>query len=266
MAVADAHAGAGSRKSGKTDFRLVLNRLERDLVAGENADRCRRILSRKVLWKRLEPRAQLAWARLAQLAGEVDTALDVLSHVNSRAPDLSQAWEPRLELLVILGRRDNAVSVLEAARRHIDPARYPDLYTLERSCPPLGQVIAACRGGREITLREEKVLYQTIGFLPDRKTLLHHLMSQLSDYNPHMVDYRLSRLRGTPLGCRRIHSLLGFGGDFCRFETAAAYPHPLLHLGQGEEEVPRAAEKAQNLTAALQDLDAALERVRRFMK
>ena len=145
-------------------------------------------------------------------------------------------------------------------------ARYPDLYTLERSCPPVGQVIAACRGGHAISLREEKVLYQTVGFLPERKTLLHHLMSQLPEYNPHMVDYRLSRLRGTVLGCRRIHSLLGYGGDFCRFETAAPYSHPLLHLGKGRVDVPRAAEKVQNLGAALRNLESALDQVRRFLK
>jgi hypothetical protein len=38
-------------------------------------------------------------------------------------------------------------------------------------------------------------------------------MAFLPDYNPHLVDFRLSRLRGTPLGCRRIHSLLSFTGE-----------------------------------------------------
>lgn len=80
---------------------------------------------------------------------------------------------------------------------------FPELHQLETVCPPLGQIMAGCRQGRACTTREEKILYQTIGFLPRGKSLLHHLLAATTDYNPHLVDFKLSRLRGTPLGCKR---------------------------------------------------------------
>jgi hypothetical protein len=144
--------------------------------------------------------------------------------------------------------------------------QYPELYKLEQCCPPLAQVMAACRGGAPLSLREEKVLYQTLGFLPRKKTLLHLLLGAVPDYNPHQVDFRISRLRGTPLGCNRIHSLLGFEGDSCRLESGEAYQHPLLHLGIGEGETPSKSERVENLTSALEGLAVAIEQVKRFIQ
>ncbi len=530
-----------TREGKKPDFRLVLARLEQDIVNNRNAARCRRILTKQTLWAQLDAAGQLEWARLAQLAGDMDTALAVLAHINAATPGMLSAWERRLELLITLDRRKEAAKVLELARgqlpaeqhaalvkrcalrdgpdvqddvagaagpfvrlnerraalahflklfggrgdcfarqwadknqgrqgyvpvrramdlqdvedhlagrrtygiylleadatvrtavidadlarRFLDgrlkaedrrlvwrerrylmdrvielagaaglkpltefsggkgyhfwfffdrpvpagtaktflesirgslagdlsafslevfpkqaglsgkglgnlvklplgihrlsgkrsfftdctdrsvaaqlrflegvqtadakrfgaairrqdtgklvvhprfeawAAKYPQLYTLERRCPPLAQIMAACRSGREISLREEKVLYQTVGFLPARRTLLHHLLAPLPGYNPHMVDYRLSRLRGTPLGCRRIHALTGFPGDFCAFEKPADYAHPLLHLPKDINETPRAAARAENLAAALKNLQLAIAQVHRFMK
>jgi hypothetical protein len=144
---------------------------------------------------------------------------------------------------------------------------YPELYRLEQSCPPLGQVIAACQGGNSLSMREEKILFHTVGFLPRAKTLLHRLLREQSEYNPHMVDYKISRLRGTPLGCRRIHSLLSYAGDYCRFECKADYAHPLLHLGQGAGAADCAkAEKVENLAGAIDNLRAAILQVERFLK
>jgi hypothetical protein len=143
---------------------------------------------------------------------------------------------------------------------------FPELFTLERCCPPLGPIIAAVQGGSELSAREEKVLFQTVGFLPRAKTLIHRLLSAQSAYKPHLLDYRISRLRGKPLGCRRIHSLLGFAGDLCRFEQPAEYRHPLLHLGQTAGEGDPRAEKVENLAGALENLRLAISQVERFMK
>jgi hypothetical protein len=143
---------------------------------------------------------------------------------------------------------------------------FPELFALERCCPPLGQIIAAVQGGSELSAREDKVLFQTVGFLPRAKTLLHRLLSAQSDYNPHLVDYKISRLRGKPLGCRRIHSLLSFAGELCRFEQTADYPQPLLHLGQAAGEGDPKAEKVENLAGALESLRLAISQVERFMK
>lgn len=142
---------------------------------------------------------------------------------------------------------------------------YPELFKLETLCIPLAQIIATCREGNELSFREEKVLFQTIGFLPGAKTLLHYLMACLPDYNPHLVDFKLSRLRGTPLGCKRIHSLLNFNGDICPFEEKSEYAHPLLHIEAWNQGESGKSEKVENLTAALDNLKLAMSQVRRFL-
>jgi hypothetical protein len=146
---------------------------------------------------------------------------------------------------------------------------YPELYRLHQCCPPLGHLMTACRERTApLALREEKILYQTIGFLPRAKLLLHHLLEAGPEYNPHEVDYRLSRLRGTPLGCRRIHQLLGYQGDFCRFEEDADYAHPLLHLAEYDRRLDGRGrpEKVENLASALEALQLSIDQVKRFMR
>ena len=143
---------------------------------------------------------------------------------------------------------------------------FPELQCLETRCPPLGQIFAQCRQGRALTEREEKILYQTVGFLNRSKTLLHHLLAQDSEYNPHLVDFKISRLRGKPLGCRRIHSLLNFSGDMCAFEVdGEGYDHPLRHVPGWKPDSSSKAEKAQNLQDALDNLNIAMLQVKRFM-
>ena len=58
---------------------------------------------------------------------------------------------------------------------------YPELARLNSLCLPLAQVLAACRHGKDITRREEKILLQTIGFLPRSNRCLHHLLGGLSE-------------------------------------------------------------------------------------
>lgn len=143
---------------------------------------------------------------------------------------------------------------------------FPELRCLETACPPLGQIFAQCRQGRALTEREEKILYQTVGFLGRAKTLLHHLVAPDPEYNPHLVDFRLSRLRGKPLGCRRIHSLLNFTGDMCVFlDDGEDYDHPLRHLPDWKPATVPKAEKALNLQDALENLNVAMRQVKRFM-
>lgn len=142
---------------------------------------------------------------------------------------------------------------------------FPELSTLEASCPPLGQIIACCRQGKAISTTEERVLLQTIGFLKRAKTLVHHLMAFLPEYNPHLVDFKLSRLRGSPLGCKRIHSVLGFTGDLCLFQESGDYDHPLLHLGEARDGNPVKAERAENLASAIDNLKTAIIQVQSFL-
>lgn len=142
---------------------------------------------------------------------------------------------------------------------------WPELYRLETLCPPVGHIIAASQQGKELSQREEKILFQTIGFLPRGKSLLHHLLMSIPEYNPHLVDFKLSRLRGTPLGCKRIHSLLGFTGDMCRFEVEEEYAHPLLHIAEWKDQGQAKSEKIENLQSALDNLKLAVTQVQRFM-
>jgi hypothetical protein len=142
---------------------------------------------------------------------------------------------------------------------------YPELYKLEQCCPPLAQIMTACRNRSSLSVREDKVIYQTIGFLTRKKTLIHLLMSEQPDYNPHLTDYKLSRLRGTPLGCARIHSLLGFTGDMCRFENATPYAHPLLHLKNDQYQADPKSEKIENLQSAIESLKLSILVVQQFL-
>lgn len=140
---------------------------------------------------------------------------------------------------------------------------HPELATFEQHCPPLGMLTASCLNGYPLSIREQKVLYQTVGFLHNGHTLMHFLAANFPDYNPHQVDYSLSKLRGTPLGCKRIHSLLNYSGDFCRFENTGEYDHPLRHFAHWQPGV--LSQKVDNLNRALENLKVAMIQVGRFM-
>lgn len=187
--------------------------------------------------------AQLAFLETAR---PVDPAT-----VDFRAP------ETRAEVVVHPGFQ-------AAGKRKIRLDPPAELKTLSDACPPVAQVVAACMAGR-LSPKEEKVLFQTVGFLPGAKQTLHGVMAALPDYNPHKVDYQLSRLRGTPLGCRRIHRLLAYDGPTCAFENPGTYEHPLRHLGGvGDPEAP-VSEKIENLDGAIRNLKTAIRQVERFL-
>jgi hypothetical protein len=146
---------------------------------------------------------------------------------------------------------------------------YPGLFELQRLCPPLGQLIALAREGRGLRVREEKILFQTLGFLPDGKKILHYLFQHDPEYNPHMVDYKLSRLRGTPLGCKRIHSLTAAAVDFCDIQPDhTGYIHPLIQVEawqKMDEKKTPVSGKVQSLTQAVENLKIAIRQVERFL-
>jgi hypothetical protein len=154
--------------------------------------------------------------------------------------------------------------------RHEAWAReFPELAVLEQKCTIIAQILTACRSSRSLSVREEKVLLCTIGHLPQARRLLHHVFEQLPEYNRPLLDYKIARIRGTPLGCKRIHTLLGDTEPTmpCRFETQdTGYWTPLLHLEGGEEycRVPK-SERVENLEDALEMLDVSIRQVRRFL-
>jgi len=164
-------------------------------------------------------------------------------------------------------KKEESEKILVHPRWQQWAADWPELYALETRCPPMGQLICSCRNADTLTAREEKVIFQTIGFLPRAKSLLHYLFTFSSEYNPHLVDFQLSKIRGTPLGCRRVHSLLAYSGDLCQFENHASYIHPLLHVDDWtEKEGAPKAQKVENLASALENLKIAIRQTQKFIK
>ncbi|MCF8037992.1 MAG: hypothetical protein K9K79_01620 [Desulfohalobiaceae bacterium] len=149
--------------------------------------------------------------------------------------------------------------------RHQEWTRsYPELALLQQRCPALAQLFVTARQGKALSPREEKVLYGTIGFLTRASVLLHHLCANQPEYNQHLLEYKLSRLRGSVLGCKKIHTLLGLSIEPCRFDPVQGYHHPLLHCPQYHDASPK-SEKVENLQQALDSLRQSLDIVHRFL-
>ncbi len=148
---------------------------------------------------------------------------------------------------------------------------FPELHQLQQGCRIVCQLVTESLSGREIGERGRKVLLQTVGHLSQGRQMLHHILSKSPGYNRPLLDYEISRLRGTPLGCRRIHSLMGQGegGIDCSFVLKKGeYAHPLLHVegwSLGEGDLPVKAERIENLRDALMNLKSAIEVVERFI-
>ena len=190
----------------------------------------------------------------------IDTQLKFLSNVPRSDPDRIQCKSET---------SDTPHLVLHPGMKELND-KFPDLFELGKKCPALGRLFALVRERHSIGVREEKILFQTLGFLPQGRHMLHHLLSCDPEYNPHLVDYKLSRVRGTPLGCRRIHTLTGYDRDFCPIEPdGTGYLHPLIHLAswksiQGTN--PDKSEKIENLSAAVMNMKTAIVQLERFLK
>ncbi len=141
---------------------------------------------------------------------------------------------------------------------------YPELAILQERCPALAQIFSSCKNNKTLTIREEKIIFGTIGFMTRAKTLIHSLMQNLSEYNPHYVDYKLSTIRGSVLGCRKIHLFLSLNIDYCNFENFSGYMHPLLHCPEYQVDSVK-AEKVENLQEALDNLRKSIKVVLNFL-
>ncbi|TWI68177.1 hypothetical protein LZ24_02659 [Desulfobotulus alkaliphilus] len=137
----------------------------------------------------------------------------------------------------------------------------PELEKLMAACRPLSQIIKQCLLGCNPGATGEKVLFQTLAFLPEGPELLHKIFSFRPDYNAHRMDWRISMVKGSPLGCRRIHQLLEEESPFCEGMGKDRYTHPLLHMGLTLETVRRPAEGADTLASDLQQLKIVVNRL-----
>ncbi|MDW7774378.1 MAG: CRISPR-associated primase-polymerase type A1 [Desulfobulbaceae bacterium] len=181
--------------------------------------------------------------------------------------DLLRSVRPaEQEAVKKLAGRHGSAEVLPHPRHAQWAEEFPELAKLEARCAMLAHIIAALRASRTLSTREEKILLGTLGHLPRAGLLLHHLFARLPEYNRPLLDYRISRIRGTVLGCKRIHSLMeqGAAGLPCEFK-GKGYPHPLRHLDGFTDDPEPKSEKIENLRDALLTLKTALEQVERFI-
>lgn len=65
----------------------------------------------------------LEWAGLAQIAGMVDTALDIYTNLTAKDPEYEPAWQARIELLYILDRKEALASAVRQASGILDKAQ-----------------------------------------------------------------------------------------------------------------------------------------------
>ncbi len=159
---------------------------------------------------------------------------------------------------------EKSAQVLVHPRQAQWASEYPELALLHEKCPALGQIMTQCRQGKNPSQREERILFGTLGFLTRRKAVMHALLQSMPEYNPHLVDYKLSRVRGSVLGCKKIHTLLSLDIDYCDFQPDCGYMHPLRHCPQWQiKDAP--AEKVESLQDALAQLRQSMEQVRRFL-
>lgn len=170
--------------------------------------------------------------------------------------------EPFLEL----ADQHRTAAVIPHPRHAQWAEKYPELAVLGARCSAIGQIMALLRSSKTLSLREEKILLGVLSHLERGSLLLHHLFARLSEYNRPLLDYKISKVRGTVIGCKRIHRLLEDTGRElpCYFENCS-YPHPLLHLPEQKVSSTSVSEKKTNFQDALTGLKIAIEQIQRFL-
>ena len=108
---------------------------------------------------------------------------------------------------------------------------------LAGKCAMTGYLIKKAVEHRHLSFAERKILLGVFGHIENGKEMLHSILSRCSDYSSQITDHYISRLKGTPLGCRKIRRMLFYleGSILCNctFTTdQGEYPTPILHLRQ----------------------------------
>ncbi len=106
---------------------------------------------------------------------------------------------------------------------------------LGEKCAMLAYLINKVSEHHHLSFAERKVLLGVFGHVENGKKVLHDVISRCSDYSSQITDHYISRLKGTPLGCRKIRRMLFYlEGSIpcdCSFTSGKwEYPTPLLHL------------------------------------
>lgn len=112
------------KKKSVPDFSLLISRLEEQIIHQTDQSKTCRTLRDDRIWKALDVDQQLKWANLAQMAGELDIACRVLSHIHQASPDVVEAWQNHLGLLSVLDKKEEMARVLSCARKFVDEKLY----------------------------------------------------------------------------------------------------------------------------------------------
>jgi hypothetical protein len=108
-----------NQKQEGTDFSLLLNRLEKAVLHNEGETTHVETLNKQSIWQRLDPEQKLKWGSLSQIAGQMDTALEVYKDLVKTVPEFQQGWVEYLDLLFILDKRNLLAAVLAKARHFL---------------------------------------------------------------------------------------------------------------------------------------------------
>jgi len=101
------------------DYSLLLNRLEKSVLHDQDPGQALKVLEEKKIWQKLDGEHLLQWASLAQVAGAIDTALEVYEHLTLSEPELKQGWLEYLDLISLLDKKKLLASRVARAAAHV---------------------------------------------------------------------------------------------------------------------------------------------------
>lgn len=106
------------------DFSMLISGLEDRIIQQKDQPNTQATLKNDRIWKTLDINQQLKWANLAQMAGELETACRVLTHIQHTSPETGEAWQHYLELLSILDRKEEIAQILARSEKYVDQTLY----------------------------------------------------------------------------------------------------------------------------------------------
>ena len=95
----------------KTDYALLIARMKKIIFKGQINETHYQTLANKNIWANLTPEQALEWARLIQITGKTDLALEALNWINEHYPDFMAAWQEHFHYLIMLEKRDSAIEL-----------------------------------------------------------------------------------------------------------------------------------------------------------
>ncbi len=127
-----------------------------------------------------------------------------------------------------------------AGSRQVDESHrmQPHTDNVSSSCAMIGYLVRKAADEKHLAFQERKILLGVYGHVEGGRDIIHRILSCCSDYSESITSHYIDKLKGTPVGCKKIQRTLyylngvvscdcTFGGD------ASPYPTPLLHAQKG---------------------------------